>query len=117
MSHLQGFENMMSQIRCVRFSRKLLDDVSQQVVLRVPVFPCGTWLETQGAATKSLNLFLRCVGRGFTFVEVLPFVLRETRRVGQKVMERHPLPRWRAVRIVLANRILDVQCATVGALQ
>src|SRR5215813_4345911 len=109
MSHLQRFENMMSQIRCVRFSRKLLDDVSQQVVLRVPVLPCGTWLETQGSITKSLNLFLRCVGRGFTFVEVLPFVLGETRGVGQKVIERHPFPRSRAVRIVLAYWILDVQ--------
>src|SRR5215468_976852 len=84
MRHLQRFENMMSQIRCVRFSRKLLDDVSQQVVLRVPVLPCGTWLETQGSITKSLNLFLRCVGRGFTFVEVLPFVLGETRGVGHE---------------------------------
>src|SRR5260370_30792692 len=33
MSHLQGLENMRSQIGCVRFSRKLFDDVGQQVKL------------------------------------------------------------------------------------
>ena len=59
MRHLQGFKNMVSQIRWVRFARKLLDEVGQQIVLRVPVFPRGTRWEAQGTITKRLNLFIR----------------------------------------------------------
>jgi hypothetical protein len=105
---------MMSRIRGVRFARKLLDDVSQQVVLGVPVFPRDTRREVQRTIAKRLNLFLCCVRRSSTFVEIFPFVLRETSDVGKKLMDRHPLPRWRAFRVVLADRILDVQFAGVG---
>src|SRR5438105_11971363 len=38
MRHLQLLKNMMSQIRRIRPPRKLLDNVSQQVVFRVPIF-------------------------------------------------------------------------------
>src|SRR5450432_1262364 len=114
MSHLQRFKNMMSQIRGVRFSRKLLDDVSEQVVLRVPVFPRGTGRKAEGTIAKRLNLLLGCVRRGFTFVEVFPFVLWETRSVGQKMMDRHSFPRQRAIGVVLADWILDVQFAGVS---
>ena len=81
MGHLQGFENVMGQIRCIRLSRKLFDDEGEQVVLRVPVFPGGTRPEAQGAIAKRLNLFIGCVGRAFTLEEVFPVIFRKTGRV------------------------------------
>src|SRR5450432_2681434 len=99
---------MMSQVRCIRLPRKLLDDIGEKIVLRVPVFPRAPWREAQRAIAKRLNLFLGRVSRGFTFVKVFPFILGETRGVSQKVMDRHALQCWRTVRVVLADWILDV---------
>src|SRR5712691_1739140 len=114
MGHLRGLENMMREICGVRLSRKLLDDEGEEVVLRVAVFPRGTGREAQRTIAKRLDLFFCRIGRAFTFVEVFPFVLGEPGRVRQKVMDRHSLPGWRGLRVVLADGILDTQFAAVG---